>query len=67
MILVVKNIEKITIEGVDIFDFGEVLKNIEKFFIESFLTELDFPHIERSNPTDSITWMDNSWRLSLSF
>jgi hypothetical protein len=67
MVLIIENIKKIAIERVNIFDFGEIFKDVEKFFIESLLTEFDFSHIERSNSADSITWMNNSWSLSLGF
>jgi hypothetical protein len=67
MVFIVKNIKKIAIEWVNIFDFREVLKYIIKFLIKCLLTELNLSHIERSDSTNSIAWMNDSWCFTLSF
>ena len=46
MVLVIKYIKEIAIEWVNIFDFGEVFKNVKELLIEGLLTEFNFSHIE---------------------
>ena len=33
MVLVVEDIEEVAVEGMDVFDFGEVLEHVGDFFI----------------------------------
>lgn len=67
MILVIQDIEKVSIERMDIFDFGEIFENVFEFFIQRLLAKLNFSHIERPDSTDSIARMDNSRSFSLGF
>lgn len=67
MILIVDNVDKISIEGMDIVELGEVLKDFSELFMDILTAELDLSHVERSDSGDVITGMDDSWGLSLCF
>lgn len=41
MILIVQYIEEVTVERMNILNFGEILKNVSKSFIDSFLAEFN--------------------------
>ena len=51
----------------NIFDFGEVFKNVKQLLIEGLLTEFNFSHIERSDSADCITGVDDGGCFPLSF
>jgi hypothetical protein len=67
MILVVKDIKQVAVERMDVLDFGEVLQNVGDLFVKGLLAELDLAHVERSDSTDCITWMDDGGGFSLGF
>ena len=67
MVLVVQDVKKISVEWVDVFNFGEIFENIVQLFIEGLLAELYFPHVKRSDSTDGITGMDDGGGFSLGF
>ena len=41
MIFIVKNIEEVSVEGVDVFNFGEVLEDVDETFVDGVLAEFD--------------------------
>ena len=41
MVLVVKDIEEISVEGVDVFNLGEVVEDVGETFVDGVLAELD--------------------------
>lgn len=65
MVLVIEYVEEVSVEWMDVFDFGEVFEHVSDFFVQSLLTELDFPHVERSDSADGITWVDDCRGFSL--
>lgn len=66
MVLIIENVEKISIERVNILNLGEMLKRISKFLGDGVLAKFNFSHIERSNSGNSIAGMNNGWCFSLS-
>jgi hypothetical protein len=67
MILVVDDVDKISIEGVDIVELGEAFEDFGVFFMDVFAGELDFSHVEGSDSVDGIAGMDNSGSFTLGF
>jgi len=67
MILVVDDVDKISIEGVDIVELGEAFEDFGEFFMDVFTGELDFSHVEGSDSVDGIAGMDDSGSFTLSF
>jgi hypothetical protein len=67
MILVVNDVDKISIEGVDIVELGEAFEDFSEFFMDVFTGELDFSHVESSDSVDGIAGMDDSGSFTLSF
>lgn len=67
MILVVDNVDKISIEGVDVVELGEVVKDFSELLMDILTAELDLSHVERSDSGDVVAGMDDSGGLSLSF
>jgi hypothetical protein len=65
VILVVKDVEKISVKGVNIFDFREIFQNVEQLLIQSLLTEFNFPHVERPDSADCIARVDDCGGFSL--
>lgn len=46
VVFVVEYVEQVSIEGMNIFNFREVLKCIDQFLRDGVLAELYFAHIE---------------------
>lgn len=67
MVLVIEYVEEIAVEGMDVFDFGEVFEDVEEFLVKSFLAEFDFSHVEGSDAADGIAWVDDCGCFSLGF
>lgn len=67
MVLIIEDIEEVAVERVDVLNFGEVFEDIIEFFVESLLAELDLAHVEWSDSTDGISWMNDCGGFSLSF
>lgn len=67
MIFVVDDVDKISIEGVDIVELGEAFEDFGEFFMDVFTGELDFSHVEGSDSVDGIAGMDDSGGFTLSF
>lgn len=43
MVFIVKHIDKVSIEGVDLFNLGERVENISQPVVDCLLTEFDLP------------------------
>lgn len=41
VVLIVEDVEEVAVEGVDVFDFREVVQNVEEAFVDGVLAELD--------------------------
>lgn len=41
MVLIVEDVEEVSVEGVDVFDFGEVVEDVDESFVDGVLAELD--------------------------
>lgn len=41
MVLVIENVEKVSVEGVNILNFWEILKNVYQLFIDGVLAEFN--------------------------
>ena len=67
MVLVIKNIEEVAVEWMNVFNFGEAFEDVGDFFVESLLTELNLTHVKGSDSTDCITWMYDGGCFSLCF
>lgn len=67
MIFVVDDVDKVSIEGVDIVELGEAFEDFGEFFMDVFTGELDFSHVEGSDSVDGIAGMDDSGGFTLSF
>jgi len=67
MILVVNDVDKISVEGVDIVELGEAFEDFGEFFMDVFTGELDFSHVEGSDSVDLIAGMDDSGGFTLGF
>jgi len=67
MILVVDDVDKISVEGVDIVELGEAFEDFSVFFMDVFAGELDFSHVEGSDSVDGIAGMDDSGGFTLGF
>jgi hypothetical protein len=67
MISVVDDVDKISIEGVDIIELGETFEDFSVFFMDVFAGELDFSHVEGSDSVDGIAGMDDSGSFTLGF
>ena len=44
MVFVIENIEKVTIERMDILHFREVVQDIQQFLVDCVLTEFNLSH-----------------------
>lgn len=67
MVLVIEYVEEITVEGMNVFDFGKVFEDVEEFLVKSFLAEFDFSHVEGSDAADGIARVDDCGCFSLGF
>jgi len=65
MILIVKDIEEISKEWMDIIEFRKSSEDSVEFIMNRLLSEFDLSHVKSSNTTDGITWMHDCWGLSL--
>lgn len=66
MVLVVEHVEQISIEGMDILNFREMLQSIAQFLRDGVLAELDLAHIERSYSGDGIAGVHDCGGFALS-
>ena len=67
VILVIDNVDKISIEGMDVVKLGEVVKDFSELLMDILTAELDLSHVERSDSGDVVAGMDDSGGLSLGF
>lgn len=67
MILVVDDVDEIGIEGVDVVELGEVVKDFGELLMDILTAELDLSHVEGSDSGNVVAWVDDSGGLSLSF
>lgn len=65
MIFIVKNIEEVSVEGVDVFNFGEVLEDVDETFVDGVLAEFDLSHVETTDAGDGVAGVDDGGCLSL--
>mmetsp|Transcript_38366 Transcript_38366/g.34181 ORF Transcript_38366/g.34181 Transcript_38366/m.34181 type:complete len:223 (+) Transcript_38366:1379-2047(+) len=65
MVFVVNNVNKIGIEGMDIFKLGEAIKGFSEFFVDGFSAEFDLSHIKCSNTSNFVARMGDCRGLSL--
>lgn len=45
VVLVIEDVEEVSVEGMNIFDFGEVVKDVDEAFIDGVLAELDLDEV----------------------
>ena len=67
MVLIIKHIDEICKEGVYIIKFGEIFKDMSKFFMECRLGELDFSHVEGTDTRNLIGGMNDCGCFPLGF
>lgn len=65
VILVIEHIEQVTIKWMNVFNLGEVFKNVSNLFVQCLLTELNLTHVKGSDSTDCIARMYDGWGFSL--
>lgn len=65
MVRIVKSVEKISVERVDVVEYGEGLLNAAELFAEGLLCELDLPGVETSDSADLETSSDLCGQPSL--
>jgi len=65
MIFIVQHVHQISVEGVNIVQFGETIDNRSQFLIDRFLHKLDFTHVEFANSLDFETLAHLCGRLAL--
>ena len=66
MVLVVKNVHKISVEGVNVIKLREAFYDACEFLIDRLLHELDLSHVELPDTGDLEILMDFCWGLALS-
>ena len=66
VISIVNDVNKISIEWVDIIHLRETVQNFSESFVNGFSTKLDLSHVKLSNSLNVVSRMDNGWCLSLS-
>lgn len=65
MIAIIKDIEKVGIEGMEVIKIGEVGDDLSELIVEQLLRELDFAHIEIADATYCIALVHDRRSLSL--
>ena len=65
MVFVVKNMEEVTVEGVNVIQSGELIDDCRELFMEVLLGVFYLSHVELTKARDCIALVHNSWSLTL--
>ena len=65
MVLVVEDVEEVTVERVDLVEARELFDDGGELLVEVGLSVLDFAHVELAETVDFVALVDDGWGLAL--